>query len=139
MGAAPASASPNASSAPNTSAAPASASPAASAAPASASPAATAASASGDPHMSNTLGQRFDIYKSGQMEFLRVPFESASGKADFTVLATIKGVSQSINKCEESRYITSLRFGGAWLGDKPLEVSMEQGRMIVLLGGVQMK
>merc|ERR1719482_475409 len=89
--------------------------------------------------MSNTLGQRFDIYKSDQMEFLRVPFESASENANFTVLATIKSVSESINKCEESRYITALRFGGAWLRDQFLDVSMQKGRMIVLLGGVQMK
>jgi len=97
------------------------------------------ASATGDPHLMNTRGEKFDIYKSGQMEFLRVPYgcvpdgENHCG-ANFTVHATIQGVSESYD-CGQSHYITSLRFGGAWLKDHPLEVQMKSGEMVVLLQG----
>jgi len=102
-------------------------------------PSPASASASGDPHLTNTRGERFDIFKSGQMEFLRVPYESVTKNANFTVLATIQGVSDSIEKCKEYRYITSLRFGGAWLGDQLLDVAMHEQQMVVLLGGVKVK
>jgi hypothetical protein len=107
--------------------------------PLAAPPAEPLASASGDPHLSNTRGERFDIYKSGRMEFLRVPYDSAAIDANFTVLATIEAVKESIHQCDESRYITSLLFGGAWLEDRLLRIAMQNGQMEVLLGGVQVK
>jgi len=96
-------------------------------------------SASGDPHLVNIRGQRFDIYKVGQVEFLRVPYLSKNEQANFTALATIQDVAGSTSRCKESRYITSFLFGGAWFGDRHLEVSMDRGHMNVLLGGVKMK
>jgi len=96
-------------------------------------------SASGDPHLVNIRGERFDIYKVGQVEFLRVPYQSKKELANFTALATIQDVSGSTSRCEESRYITSIMFGGAWLGERALEVSMDQGHMNVLHGGVPVK
>jgi hypothetical protein len=98
-----------------------------------------AASASGDPHLINTRGERFDIFKTGQMEFLRVPYESVSGSANFTLLATIENTRESITQCDESRYITSLLFGGAWFSGQPLDVTMDHGQMVVRLGGVPVK
>jgi len=98
-----------------------------------------AASASGDPHVINTRGERFDIFKTGQMEFLRVPYESVSGNANFTLLTTIENTRESITQCDESRYITSLLFGGAWFSGQPLEVTMDHGQMVVRLGGVPVK
>jgi len=100
--------------------------------------------ASGDPHLTNTRGEKFDIYKSGQMEFLRVPYECVRNGPDgcgtnFTVLATIAGVSESIKDCGRNRYITSLRFVGDWLRDRQLDVEMRQGKMVVLLGGDQLE
>jgi hypothetical protein len=73
------------------------------------------------------------------MEFLRVPYDSVTENANFTLLATIQGLSASLNPCEEARYITSLRFAGAWLRDSPLDVALDEGRMTVLLGGAQVK
>jgi len=87
----------------------------------------------------NIRGQRFDIYKVGQIEFLRVPKKAQKEQANFTVVATIQDVAGSTSRCKQSRYITSMNFGGTWLKDKPLEVSMDRGHMNVMLGGVQMK
>jgi len=96
-------------------------------------------SASGDPHLTNIHGQTFDINKVGQMEFLRVPLESAITKANLTLLATIEDVLGAQDKCEQSLYITSLQFGGAWLGDRKLEVSMHKGEMAVSFDGERVK
>jgi hypothetical protein len=75
----------------------------------------------------------------GMMEFLRVPYESVSGEANFTAFATIEDVRGSLDECKRALYITSARFGGAWLGDRGVEVSMHSGEMIVSLAGVRMK
>ena len=96
-------------------------------------------SASGDPHLVNLRGERFDIYKLGQLEFLRVPYQSKKDQANFTAVATIQDVAGSTSRCKESRYITSVLFSGAWLRSRPLEVSIDRGQMNVLLGGVQVK
>jgi len=96
-------------------------------------------SASGDPHLVNIRGERFDIYKLGQVEFLRVPYQSSKQEANFTAQAFIQDVAGSTSRCKESRYITSMIFGGAWLGNHNLEVLMDRGHMKVLFGGVQMK
>jgi len=107
--------------------------------PNSSEPASEPASASGDPHLINTRGERFDIFKTGQIEFLRVPYDSVSGNANFTLLATIQNTRESTVQCDESRYITSLLFDGAWFGGQPLDVTMDHGQMVVRLGGVQVK
>jgi len=75
----------------------------------------------------------------GKMEFLRVPDESVLGKANFTVTASIEDVSGSADECERALYITSVLFGGVWLGDRRVEVSMDHGQMVVLLAGVPIK
>merc|ERR1719408_93436 len=43
-------------------------------------------SSSGDPHLVNIRGQRFDIYKVGQIEFLRVPKKAEKEQANFTAV-----------------------------------------------------
>jgi hypothetical protein len=82
-------------------------------------------SAVGDPHLVNSHGEHFNIIKTGQMEFLRVPYESVAEKADFTAIATIQAVAETDNKCEEADYITGMRFGGSWLKGKSLEIKLE--------------
>jgi len=101
-------------------------------------------SATGDPHLINSRGEHFNIFKTGQMEFLRVPYESVAAKADFTALATIQAVAETDNKCEQVQYITGMRFGGSWLKGKSLEINLDsinpggvQKQMSVLLGGEQ--
>jgi len=44
----------------------------------------SSASASGDPHMTNTRGEKFDIYESGQLEYLRASHKSATEAHNFT-------------------------------------------------------
>jgi len=73
------------------------------------------------------------------MQFLRVPYESSKEKANFTALATIEDTAASTSRCTESRYITSMLFEGAWFEGKPLKVSMDEGRMRVLHGGIEVK
>jgi hypothetical protein len=69
-------------------------------------------------------GERFSIFTSGQMEFIRVPYESTSDQANFTVNAKIETVGAISDKCLP-HYITGLLFGGHWFKDKPLEVSVD--------------
>jgi hypothetical protein len=75
----------------------------------------------------------------GMMEFLRVPYESVSGEANFTAFATIEDVAGSLDECKRALYITSARFGGAWLGGRGVEVSIHSGEMMVSHAGVRMK
>lgn len=107
-------------------------------------PPTTSQTAVGDPHLVNSRGEHFSIFKTGQMEFLRVPYESVAENADFVALATIQPAAETANKCEEEDYITSMRFGGSWLKGKSLEINLDpirpgaaQRKMTVLLGGVQ--
>jgi len=83
-------------------------------------------SASGDPHLINIRGERFNIMKTGQMEFLRVPYESASETANLTVSATIEDMSGEGGGCSALTRIASLRFGSAWLGERVLDVTMDE-------------
>jgi len=107
-------------------------------------PQTTTSSAVGDPHLINSRGENFNIFKTGQMEFLRVPYESVAEKADFTAIATIQAVAETDNKCEEADYIQGMRFGGSWLKGKSLEINLDpihpgavQKKVTVLLGGHQ--
>jgi len=90
-------------------------------------------------HVSNNRGERFDIYEFGQMEFLRVPYESAPSKANLTVLVTIQGANGSDPQCDERRYMKSVHFGGAWLEGRLLDVTVQRGQMGVLFGGAPMQ
>jgi len=92
----------------------------------------------------NTRGEKFDIHKTGQMEFIRVPYEcmpdGANGcGSNFTVHAMVQGVSESQKDCGRSQYITSLHFGGAWLEERGLEVQMIEGEMVVFLERVPLE
>jgi len=105
----------------------------------------TTPSAVGDPHLINSRGEHFNIFKTGQMEFLRVPYESKAAKADFTAIASIEAIGETDNKCEGANFITGMRFSGSWLKGKTLEVNLDsisegavQKKVTVLLGGDQL-
>jgi len=105
----------------------------------------TTPSAVGDPHLINSRGEHFNIVKTGQMEFLRVPYESKAAKADFTAIAKIEAIGETDNKCEGANFITGMRFSGSWLKGKTLEVNLDsiseggvQKKVTVLLGGDQL-
>jgi hypothetical protein len=96
--------------------------------------------ATGDPHMTNILGQRFNVFKVGRLEFLRVPFQSRPVEANLTILATVDDIVGTLDECKQARYITSLVFGGAWVSDNRLLVSMSSsGQMRVSLGGQRLE
>jgi hypothetical protein len=106
------------------------------------SPTEPSATAIGDPHLVNALGEHFSIFKSGQVEFLRVPFEAVTEEADFTLHATLESFGKT-DECGDAVYITQLRFGGSRFEGKALEVSVDQihpgatkKEMKVFLGGV---
>jgi hypothetical protein len=103
------------------------------------SPTAATASAAGDPHLTNTRGQKFDLYKTGQMEFLRVPFASSGKNVNLTLSAMIEQRGGSTHTCTRELFITSLSLGGAWLSGRPLVLAVGEGhtgKLAVLLGGV---
>merc|ERR1719270_3035760 len=51
------------------------------------------ASAIDDPHLTNMRGESFDLWRLGQVEFLRVPFDATKGSADFTLTARVSNVT----------------------------------------------
>jgi hypothetical protein len=90
--------------------------------------------------MSNILGERFNVFKVGRLEFLRVPFQSRLAEANLTIFATVDDVVGTLDECKQARYITSLVFGGAWVSDNRLVVSMSpSGQMRVSLGGQRLE
>jgi hypothetical protein len=102
----------------------------------------TTATASGDPHLVNTRGEHFSIFESGNVEFIRVPYELTTEEAEFTLHANIQSFGEG-DKCKEARYITGLFFDGSWFEGKPLKVSVDvthpgatKKEMKVSFGGV---
>jgi hypothetical protein len=91
-------------------------------------------SAGGDPHVTNVHGDTFNVFKVGSMDFLRVPLESSVKDANLSVFGAVKDLVGTSDRCEQSRYITSLLFGGAWIGEHRLKVLMQEGEMSVWLG-----
>lgn len=101
-----------------------------------------AMSATGDPHLVNIRGEHFSVFTSGQVEFIRMPWESMTEKADLAVHATIQSFNET-NTCKRDLYITGMLFGGSWFKGKPLEVNVDfihpgatRKEMKVFLGGV---
>lgn len=92
------------------------------------------AGAVGDPHVTNIRGEKFNVFKTGHMEFLRVPFKSAYTDANLTLLGVVQDIVGTSDECEQQRYITSVFFGGAWMGDRKLNVSIQDGELAVRLG-----
>jgi hypothetical protein len=94
----------------------------------------------GDPHMTNIRGQTYNLYKTGMVEFLRLPFESPSANANLTVSGKVEALPGTSDKCKQARYIKSVLFGGAWLEDRKLLVSLsDTGDMYTSLDGTHLK
>jgi len=94
-----------------------------------------------DVQLTNIREERFSIFTTGKVEFIRVP-KMATTEIHFTVHATIESVGKVTDKCKEALYITGLTLAGSWLEGKTLEVSgrTQEGLqpMEVRLGGLQM-
>jgi hypothetical protein len=88
----------------------------------------------GDPHVTNIRGEKFNVFKVGHLEFLRVPLQSAYKDANLTILGNVKDLVGTSDQCEQVRYITSVLFGGAWVGDQKLNVSVEGGELVARVG-----
>jgi hypothetical protein len=84
----------------------------------------TPATATGDPHLVNTRGEHFSIFESGNVEFIRVPYELTTEEAEFTLHANIQSFGEG-DKCKEARYIAGLLFDGSWFEGKPLKVTVD--------------
>jgi hypothetical protein len=92
--------------------------------------------ACGDPHIVNTKGEAFDVFRPGLTKMLRVPRDASWKAANFTVRAMITDLDGNLTDGCSSRalYITSLYFGGAWFGGSEVNVSMSAGEMRVFVG-----
>jgi len=66
------------------------------------------ASAHEDPHLENVLGQKFDIFKEGVADLIKVPKEAAK---DLKIRAAFNRVQRACT----SIYITGLKFSGLFL------------------------
>lgn len=84
--------------------------------------------------MTNIRGEKFNVYKVGEMTFLRVPYQSTYKDANLTILGFVQDLEGTSDECKQRRYITSLLFGGAWVGDQALKVSIEDGELIARVG-----
>ena len=82
------------------------------------------ATAIGDPHLVNTRGEHFSIFESGNVEFIRVPYELTTEEAEFTLHANIQSFGEG-DECKEAHYITGLLFDGSWFEGKPLKINVD--------------
>lgn len=94
-------------------------------------------SSSGDPHMINIRGDAFDLYRTGVFEFLKMPKNAVSHDVNFKLVANVTNLGGKDNMCSKALYITRLLLDGNWFSSNMLDVRVAQGKMQVVMDGVQ--
>jgi len=80
----------------------------------------------GDPHVTNILGQSFDINSEGEVELLRFPQGSDSAKIIITATITKLGKS-----CHDS-YMKQVKLSGSWLqGEVVFKDDEDTGEVLI--------
>merc|ERR1719343_581144 len=80
-------------------------------------------SANSDPHLVNIRGERFDVFKTGQLEFLRIPYAPIDGKTNLNLFATIQDAGVTSHKCHKRSFITKLLLNGSWFNGNSFEIN----------------
>jgi len=95
----------------------------------------TVATGSGDPHMTNIMGEKFDIWRLGEVELLRIPQSSTWSNASLRMIATVtERGNNSGNACVKAPYMTAMRLHGSWLDGQEVFITMIGGKMKVSVG-----
>jgi len=104
-------------------------------APASATPSPTDVSGGhGDPHIVNIRGEKFDIWRLGTVELLRIHAkDNHYPEFRFTANVSSEDETQSDSRCA-ARYMTSMRFRGSWFGKQEVYIKLVDGEMRVHVG-----
>jgi len=88
----------------------------------------------GDPHIVNIRGEKFDIWRLGTVELLRLhEKESHHPQFRFTANVSSEHETQSDSLCA-ARYMTSMRFSGSWFGNQEVYIRLVAGEMRVHVG-----
>jgi len=88
----------------------------------------------GDPHIVNIRGEKFDIWRLGTVQLLRLP-ETDNHHPQFRFTANVSSEhdTQSDSGCA-ARYMTSMRFSGSWFGNQEVYIRLVAGEMRVHVG-----
>jgi len=88
----------------------------------------------GDPHMVNIKGERFNLWRLGAVELLRIPRNSHNHpQIRFTANVSSEHGAQADSRCS-ARYMTSMRFRGSWFGTEEVYIVLIAGEMRVHVG-----
>merc|ERR1719356_970752 len=88
----------------------------------------------GDPHIVNIRGEKFDIWRLGTVELLRLhDKDSHHPEFRFTANVSSEHETQSVSLCD-ARYMTSMRFSGSWFGNQEVYIRLVDGEMRVHVG-----
>jgi hypothetical protein len=88
----------------------------------------------GDPHMVNVNGERFNLWRLGAVELLRIPRNSHNHpQIRFTANVSSEHGAQADSRCS-ARYMTSMRFSGSWFGNQEVYIRLVAGEMHVHVG-----
>jgi len=98
------------------------------------SPPADVSGGHGDPHMINIMGEKFDIWRLGAVELLRIPRDAHDHpQIHFIANVSSEHETESGSLCA-GRYMTAMRLSGSWFGDQEVYVKLEAGEMRVHVG-----
>jgi len=96
-------------------------------------------SASGDPHMTNVLGEHFNLGRVGEVELLKVPRGAMASEMNFSMHAFVEDFGETVQRCLEAPYMTSLTFRGKWFGDRPVFADMRDGNLVAFVGDQELQ
>jgi len=96
--------------------------------------------ATGDPHLTNVLGQRFDLHREGWHTLVQVPRGAKRGAA----LLTVEGEARQMGVACADVYFQSVNLTGRWVGPQGRVFSASRGgdkspRRWLRYGKVQLK
>ena len=84
--------------------------------------------------MINVLGERFNLWRLGEVELLKVPRGATASEMNFSMHALVEDLGETVQRCLEAPYITSLTFRGKWFGDRPVFADMRDGNLVAFVG-----
>jgi hypothetical protein len=80
------------------------------------------------------MGEKFDIWRLGAVELLRIPREAHDHPhIHFTANVSSEHETESGSLCA-GRYMTAMRLSGSWFGDQEVYIKLKAGEMRVHVG-----
>jgi len=90
--------------------------------------------------MSNILGEKFELWRLGEVELLRIPQGVPASMAKLQMFANVTDAGKySGDECAEAPYMTTMRFRGNGFVAGDVIIKMVAGEMKVSVGGKMLK